>query len=101
MSSGDFVPALGEIFNSAAGLSASIVTQLTTHWRRERDQFAHRSLKDVDDVYLFETSEAAAGRLVRPLARLSRFREFDPVMLIRASSWDNGGSIPSFQAKGF
>jgi hypothetical protein len=53
---GDFVPALGEIFNSAAGLSASIVTQLKTHWKRERDQFAHQSLKDVDDVYLFETS---------------------------------------------
>jgi putative transposase len=53
MSSGDFVPALEEFFGSAAGLSASVVTRLTTDWQRERDQFAHRSLKDVDYVYLF------------------------------------------------
>src|SRR5487761_1364846 len=53
MSSGDFVPALEEFFGSAAGLSASVVTRLTTDWQRERDQFAHRSLKDVDFVYLF------------------------------------------------
>jgi transposase-like protein len=53
MSSGDFVPALEEFFGSAAGLSASVVTRLTTEWQRERDQFAHRSLKDVDYVYLF------------------------------------------------
>ncbi len=53
MSSGDFVPALEEFFGSAAGLSASVITRLTTEWQRERDQFAHRSLKDVDYVYLF------------------------------------------------
>ena len=53
MSSGDFVPALEEFFGSAAGLSASVVTRLTTHWQKERDQFAHRSLKDVDYVYVF------------------------------------------------
>jgi putative transposase len=53
MSSGDFVPALEEFFGSAAGLSASVITRLTTDWQRERDQFAHRSLKDLDYVYLF------------------------------------------------
>ena len=53
MSSGDFVPALEEFFGSAAGLSASVITRLTTDWQKERDQFAHRSLKDVDYVYLF------------------------------------------------
>jgi putative transposase len=53
MSSGDFVPALEEFFGSAAGLSASVITRLTTDWQRERDQFAHHSLKDVDYVYLF------------------------------------------------
>ena len=53
MSSGDFVPALEEFFGSAAGLSASVITRLTTEWQREREQFAHRSLKDVDYVYLF------------------------------------------------
>jgi putative transposase len=53
MSSGDFVPALEEFFGSTAGLSASVITRLTSDWQRERDQFAHRSLKDVDYVYLF------------------------------------------------
>jgi transposase-like protein len=53
MSSGDFAPALEEFFGSAAGLSASVITRLTTDWQRERDQFAHRSLKDRDYVYLF------------------------------------------------
>ena len=53
MSSGDFAPALEEFFGSSAGLSASVITRLTTDWQRERDQFAHRSLKDVDYVYLW------------------------------------------------
>jgi transposase-like protein len=53
MSSGDFAPALEEFFGSAAGLSASVITRLTTDWQRERDQFAHRSLKEVDYVYLW------------------------------------------------
>jgi putative transposase len=53
MSSGDFVPALEEFFGSAAGLSASVVTRLTTEWQREREHFAHRSLKGVDYVYVY------------------------------------------------
>ena len=53
MSSGHFVPALEEFFGSAAGLSASVVTRLTTDWQKEQDQFAHRSLKDVDYVYVY------------------------------------------------
>src|SRR5271168_2184075 len=53
MSSGDFVPALEEFFGSGAGLSASVITRLTTEWQKERDQFAHRSLKDVDYVYVY------------------------------------------------
>ncbi len=53
MSSGDFVAALAEFFGSAAGLSASVVTRLTTEWQKERVQFAQRSLKDVDYVYVF------------------------------------------------
>jgi transposase-like protein len=53
MSSGDFAPALEEFFGSAAGLSASVITRLTTDWQTEREQFSHRSLKDVDYVYLF------------------------------------------------
>ncbi len=53
MSSGDFVPALEEFFGSAAGLSASVVTRLTTDWQKDRDQFSHRSLRDVDYVYVY------------------------------------------------
>ena len=34
MSSGDFAPALEEFFGSAAGLSASVITRLTTDWQR-------------------------------------------------------------------
>jgi len=37
MSSGDFTPALGEFLGSYAGLSASVITGLTTRglgWRR-------------------------------------------------------------------
>lgn len=53
MSSGDFVPALEEFFGAAAGLSASVITRLTTEWQKDQDQFAHRSLKDVDYVYVY------------------------------------------------
>jgi transposase-like protein len=53
MSSGDFAPALEEFFGSAAGLSASVITRLTTDWQREREQFARRSLKEVDYVYVY------------------------------------------------
>ena len=51
MSSGDFAPALGEFFGSAAGLSPSVVTRLTKAWQEERERFADRSLADVDYVY--------------------------------------------------
>jgi len=51
MSSGDFAPALGEFFGSAAGLSPSVITRLTKAWQEERERFADRSLADVDFVY--------------------------------------------------
>lgn len=51
MSSGDFAPALSEFFGSSAGLSASVVTRLTTEWQDEQKRFANRSLADVDYVY--------------------------------------------------
>ena len=53
MSSGDFAPALEEFFGSTAGLSASVITRMTTDWQRERDQFAHRSLKEVSATYTY------------------------------------------------
>lgn len=53
MSSGDFAPALGEFFGSAAGLSASVITRLTKQWQDERATFARRELSGVDYVYVW------------------------------------------------
>jgi putative transposase len=51
LSSSDFVPALTELFGSAAGLSASVITRLTTQWQAEREAFQQRELSEVDYVY--------------------------------------------------
>jgi putative transposase len=53
LSTGDFVPALETFFGSAAGLSASVVTRLTTSWQAEHRAFQERSLKDRDYVYVW------------------------------------------------
>jgi putative transposase len=51
LSSADFVPALEGLFGSAAGLSASVITRLTTQWQAEREAFQQRDLAGVDYVY--------------------------------------------------
>jgi putative transposase len=51
LSSMDFVPALEAFFGASAGLSASVITRLTTQWQAEREAFAQRSLHDRDYVY--------------------------------------------------
>jgi putative transposase len=51
LSSLDFVPALERFFGAAAGLSASVITRLTTQWQAERETFLRRSLADRDYVY--------------------------------------------------
>jgi len=53
MSSGDFVPALEGFFGSSAGLSASVITRLTTQWQDEHRAFMNRSLKGCDFVYVW------------------------------------------------
>ena len=53
MSSGDFAPALSEFFGSGAGLSASVITRLTTQWQAEQRAFAERNLADRDYVYVW------------------------------------------------
>ncbi len=53
LSSGDFVPALGEFLGSSAGLSASVITRLTQTWQAEQRAFAARDLSGVDYVYLW------------------------------------------------
>ena len=53
LSTGDFVPALGQFLGSAAGLSAAVVTRLTETWKAEQRAFAARDLSGVDYVYLW------------------------------------------------
>jgi len=53
MSSGDFAPALAGFFGSSAGLSASVITRLTTQWQAEQRAFAERDLSERDYVYVW------------------------------------------------
>src|SRR5947208_12079104 len=53
LSSGDFVPALGQFLGSSAGLSPAVITRLTEQWRAEQRAFAARDLSGVDYVYLW------------------------------------------------
>src|SRR5215467_13616635 len=53
LSSGDFVPALGQFLGSSAGLSAAVITKLTETWKAEQRAFAARDLSQVDYVYLW------------------------------------------------
>jgi transposase-like protein len=53
LSSGDFVPALGQFLGSSAGLSAAVITRLTETWKAEQRAFAARDLSQVDYVYLW------------------------------------------------
>jgi transposase-like protein len=53
LSSGDFVPALGQFLGSTAGLSAPVITKLTETWKVEQSAFAQRDLSGVDYVYLW------------------------------------------------
>ena len=53
LSSGDFVPALGQFLGSSAGLSAAVITRLTETWKAEQRAFAARDLSGADYVYLW------------------------------------------------
>jgi hypothetical protein len=53
LSSGDFVPALGQFLGSPAGLSAAVITRLTETWKAEQRAFAARDLSAADYVYLW------------------------------------------------
>jgi transposase-like protein len=53
LSSGDFVPALGQFLGSSAGLSAPVITKLTETWKSEQRAFSTRDLSSVDYVYLW------------------------------------------------
>jgi transposase-like protein len=51
LSTSDFVPALAEFFGTEAGLSAPVITRLTTSWSAEHEAFMGRDLSGVDYVY--------------------------------------------------
>jgi hypothetical protein len=53
LSSGDFVPVLGQFLGSSAGLSAPVITKLTEQWKAEQRAFAARDLSGVDYVYVW------------------------------------------------
>jgi transposase-like protein len=53
LSSGDFVPALGQFLGSSAGLSGPVITKLTETWKAEQRGFAARDLSGVDYVYVW------------------------------------------------
>jgi len=53
LSTGDFVPALGQFLGSSAGLSSAVITRLTEQWKAEQRVFAARDLSAVDYVYLW------------------------------------------------
>jgi transposase-like protein len=53
LSSGDFVPALGQFLGTSAGLSAPVITRLTEDWKGEARAFMDRDLSGVDYVYVW------------------------------------------------
>jgi transposase-like protein len=53
LSSGDFVPALGQFLGSTTGLSSSTITKMTQTWQAEQKAFAQRDLSSVDYVYVW------------------------------------------------
>jgi putative transposase len=53
LSSGDFVPALGQFLGSSAGLSAPVITRLTEDWKAEARAFMQRDLSGTDYVYVW------------------------------------------------
>ena len=76
LSTGDFVPALGQFLGSSAGLSAPVITKLTEQWQAEQRTFAARDLSGVDYVYLWADGivrhEALSDRMeVKDLHRLA------------------------------
>ena len=53
LSTSDFTPALEQFLGTGAGLSASVITRLTTQWQGEARAFNERPLQDSDYVYVW------------------------------------------------
>jgi transposase-like protein len=61
LSTGDFVPALGQFLGSSAGLSGPVITKLTEQWKAEQRMFAACDLTGVDFVYLWADGSENLG----------------------------------------
>jgi hypothetical protein len=61
LSSGDFVPALGQFLGSSAALSASVISKLTETWKAEQRAFSRRDLSGVDYVPTATASPPSPG----------------------------------------
>ncbi len=53
LSSGDFVPALGQFLGTSSGLSPATITRLTEDWKAEARAFMARDLSGTDYVYVW------------------------------------------------
>jgi transposase-like protein len=53
LSSQDFAPALESFLGTGSGLSAPVITRMTTQWQDDARAFADRDLSGVDYVYLW------------------------------------------------
>jgi len=55
LSTGDFVPALGQFLGSSAGLSAPVITKMTETWKAEQRAFSVRDLSGICPVWTTST----------------------------------------------
>jgi hypothetical protein len=89
MSSGDFVPALGQFLGSSSGLSPAVITRLTEAWKAEQKDFAARGHQQAQlvlfqpDVHVDAISPhidvVHAGQAPQGIRRpRRRLRESDP-----------------------
>jgi hypothetical protein len=74
LSSGDFVPALGQFLRSAAGLPTAVVTRLTESWKAEQHALAERDLSRLEEHKL--CLRVVIG-MCRPALRLPRVQRED------------------------
>ena len=66
LSSGDFVPALGQFLGTSAGLSSSTITRLTEDWKAEATAFMARDLSGTDYVSCGPTASTCASGWTKP-----------------------------------
>ncbi len=64
LSSKDFVPALESFLGTGSGLSAAVVTRLTTPWQDEAKAFGNRNLSGEDYVNLWADGVVRHGGAV-------------------------------------